>query len=145
MNVGERPEFLLEAVESRGREVKQRLQGDGLPALAIERLVDDPHPALSEAAHDLVALGAFPFGSALPLTRGGHSGHGALRRRHGLRRVYPHYPNLRACLWRSHAKRGALPRASRSFVANRAPGATMCARRFPRWLAGLCPLARIPV
>ena len=52
-------ELLLEPVQGRGVvEPQDRLQRDALPALAVEGLVDDPHPAGAEAAPDLEALRA---------------------------------------------------------------------------------------
>jgi hypothetical protein len=54
-DVGERSEFLLEAVEGGGVDVAQRLQRDRLIPLAIERFVDDAEAAGAEAAADLEA------------------------------------------------------------------------------------------
>ena len=49
-HVGQDAELLLEPVEGRGVEVADRLQGDRLVALAVIRLVDDPHAADAHAA-----------------------------------------------------------------------------------------------
>src|ERR1019366_4031352 len=54
-DVGERPELALERVERRRAEVRQALERHEVPALAIERLVDDAHPSPAEASNDLVA------------------------------------------------------------------------------------------
>ena len=61
-HVGERPELLLEPVERRRVEARQRLQRDGAAALAVDRLVDDAHPAVAERARDSVARRARPLG-----------------------------------------------------------------------------------
>src|ERR1035438_5969478 len=70
MDVGESPELLLEAVERARAEVEQGLEGDGMPALAIEGLVDDSHPAFAYAAHDAVSLVASPLGRPSRVGRG---------------------------------------------------------------------------
>ena len=55
-NAGERAELLLEAIERRGLEARERLEGElGVP-LAIEDLVDDAEAARADAADDLEAL-----------------------------------------------------------------------------------------
>ncbi len=64
-DVGEGAEFLLEAIKGRGAEVKERLEGDLLAPLAVERLVDDAHAAFAEAPGDLVTRRALPLHCAL--------------------------------------------------------------------------------
>src|SRR5580700_7544274 len=59
-DVGECPELLLELVKAGCIEVEERLQRDPLLPLAVECLIDDPHPALTEATKDLVSIGALP-------------------------------------------------------------------------------------
>ncbi len=51
----DRPKLPLESREPVGREIAQRLERDPRVALAIDRLVDDPHPALAEGSNDLEA------------------------------------------------------------------------------------------
>ena len=62
MNVGEGPELLLEPIERGGAESKQRLEGDALAPIAVERLVDGAHATGPDAADDLVPSGALPLG-----------------------------------------------------------------------------------
>ncbi len=49
-DIRESPELLLEAVERRRAESEQRLDGDRLAAVAVERLVDHPHAARRRCA-----------------------------------------------------------------------------------------------
>ena len=62
MNVREGPKLLLESIERGGTESEERLESHALPAIPVERLVDGPHAARPDAAHDLVASGALPLG-----------------------------------------------------------------------------------
>ena len=49
VHVGQRAKLLLEEVERRRIEARQRLESDELAAFAVERFVDDAHSALAEA------------------------------------------------------------------------------------------------
>jgi hypothetical protein len=49
-------------VERRGARIEQRLERDPLLALTVERLVDDAHAALADAAQDFVPGGPLPVG-----------------------------------------------------------------------------------
>ncbi len=66
MDVRERPELLLEEIESGGARVEEGLERDVLLALTIERLVHDPHAALADAAQDLVPGGPLPVAALRP-------------------------------------------------------------------------------
>jgi hypothetical protein len=57
-DVGQGAELALEAYERVRRGAQERVQRDPGALLAIQRLVDQAHAALSEAADDLEALGA---------------------------------------------------------------------------------------
>ena len=59
-HVGQRPEFLLESVESLSVDVAQRLDCDALLALTIVCFVNAAHPAFTERAEDFVASRALP-------------------------------------------------------------------------------------
>ena len=60
MDVGGRPELLLEAAQGRGAEVPEPLDRDGRSALFVERLEDRPHAARADAAPDAIPRGARP-------------------------------------------------------------------------------------
>ncbi len=62
VDVGGRPELLLEAVQGRGAEVPEPLDCDGRSALLVERLEDRPHPAGADAPPDAIPRGARPAG-----------------------------------------------------------------------------------
>jgi hypothetical protein len=64
-NIDERPKLLVEH-EKRGRiDVKERLEGDRLAALAVVRLVDGPHRAARNAANDFVTGRSWPIDEPL--------------------------------------------------------------------------------
>ena len=62
MDVGERAELPLEAVEGVGLGVQEGLEGDDLVALAVVGLVDDAHAAGAEATPDAKARAAERMG-----------------------------------------------------------------------------------
>ena len=53
--------LLLEPVEGRGVEILDGLEGDDQVALAVQRLVDDPHAAGPEPPPDFEAVGPGEF------------------------------------------------------------------------------------
>jgi hypothetical protein len=54
-HVGQGPELLLEAVQRRGIDPPQGLEGHDFPALAVPGLVDDPHAAAADLAQKVIA------------------------------------------------------------------------------------------
>ena len=58
VHVGQRAELVLEAIDRGRLEALHRLERNARVSLAIERLVDNPHPALAETSDDLEAIGA---------------------------------------------------------------------------------------
>ena len=52
-HIGERAKLVLESVDAAAVEPRQRLERDRGATLSIERLVDDPHPAFTDARNDL--------------------------------------------------------------------------------------------
>jgi hypothetical protein len=53
VDASERPKLLLGEIKRLGFEIEERLQGNALPTVPIESLVDGPHPAATEATDDL--------------------------------------------------------------------------------------------
>ncbi len=60
VNIRQRPELPLESVDRVRVETQQGLQGDGPAGVAIDRLVDDPHPSFADLVDDGVAIGPRP-------------------------------------------------------------------------------------
>ena len=59
IDVGQNPEFFLQAVERGGIELPQRLERHDRVSMGIERLVDDAEAAFSEASSQVEPTTAF--------------------------------------------------------------------------------------
>src|SRR5258708_32416038 len=69
MQILKRAKFIFEPHERVGRKRPQRLDRDARSALAIERLVDNAHPALTQASNDVETLRSGNCGHQTPVSK----------------------------------------------------------------------------